>query len=135
MLEDSGLCFTFILIVRIPPFSTGRNVFSVKAVSYGAKDYDDGKLSEIFVDDTFYKNFTLYGHYILPFNMTTGKVADVLTLTLTPSAAFPVATHVKISQLVNKLCSQQACNKPSCQQVVAMLLFCQVVPSLLLTTC
>ena len=35
-------------------------------------------------------------------------------------------THVKISHLVNNLCSRQAC-----QQVVAMLLFCQVVPSLL----
>ena len=35
----------------------------------------------------------------------------------------------KNTQLVNKLCSQQACNK-LVNKFVAMLLFCHVVPSL-----
>ena len=39
-------------------------------------------------------------------------------------------THVKISQLVNKMCSQQAC-----QQVVTKLLFYQVATRLSLATC
>jgi hypothetical protein len=67
--------------------------------------------------------------------------------------------HVKISQLVNKMCSQQACSKldptekhfgdvgildkykynnnnnKACQQVVTMLLFYQVATRLSLTTC
>ena len=43
-------------------------------------------------------------------------------------------THVKNAQLVNKLCSQRACNKLA-NKFVAMLSFCQVVPSLRLTTC
>ena len=47
--------------------------------------------------------------------------------------AFTLYTR-KNGQLVNKLCSQQACNK-LVNKFVAMLLFCQVVPSLWLTTC
>jgi hypothetical protein len=43
-------------------------------------------------------------------------------------------THVKISQLVNKMCSQQACSK-LVLQVVTMLLFYQVATRLSLTTC
>ena len=58
--------------------------------------------------------------------------------------------HVKISQLVNKMCSQQAWSQSrnqslrsfgyeigleqACQQVKTMLLFCQVATSLSLTT-
>jgi hypothetical protein len=43
-------------------------------------------------------------------------------------------THVKISQLVNKMCSQQACSK-LVNKVVTMLLFHQVATRLSLTTC
>jgi hypothetical protein len=40
----------------------------------------------------------------------------------------------QVSQLVNKMCSQQACGK-LCQQVVTMLLFYQVATRLSLATC
>ena len=60
-----------------------------------------------------YKNLhiTILCHYILC------KISDS-------------STHIKISQLVNKMYSQQAC-----QQVVTMLLFYQVITRLSLTTC
>ena len=73
-------------------------------------------------------NAALNKLYILIYSYwTTLPVSNLPPLTT-------IGTHVKISQLVNKMCSQQACNNLS-QQVVAMLLFCQVVPSLLPTTC
>ena len=48
-------------------------MFSVKAISYGAKnDTDLGRLSQLIVDDTYNETFVNWGHYVISFDMTTG---------------------------------------------------------------
>jgi hypothetical protein len=60
----------------------------------------------------------------------------LLKILFNVNSHYPIRTrtHVKISQLVNKMCSQQACSK-LVNKVVTMLLFYQVATRLSLTTC
>ena len=50
----------------------GQNVFSIKAISYGAKDVQQEKVSQLIVDNTYNDKLSPGGHHIITFDMTTG---------------------------------------------------------------
>lgn len=51
----------------------GENVFSVKAISYGAQDVQKfGKRSQLIIDNTYNIKLSGQGHHVISFDMTTG---------------------------------------------------------------
>ena len=68
----------FSIVLKRNMFS-GHNVFSIKAVSYGAKnDADNSSVSQLIVDDMYDETFTNWGHYVISFDIKTGTVHTCL---------------------------------------------------------